>query len=75
MGFVFHHLKAHRVRMECDDTNEGSLRVAERCGMVKEGHIRENKRNLDGKLSGTLTFGLLAEEYKTMDSIALNGGH
>jgi RimJ/RimL family protein N-acetyltransferase len=29
LGFVFHHLKAHRVRMECDDTNEHSLRVAE----------------------------------------------
>jgi ribosomal-protein-alanine N-acetyltransferase len=67
MGFLFEHLKAHRVRMECDDTNVRSRRVAERCGMVREGHIRENKRNPDGKLSGTLHFGLLKKEFEALD--------
>jgi ribosomal-protein-alanine N-acetyltransferase len=67
MGFIFDHLGAHRVRMECDDTNERSRRVAERCGMVREGHIRENKRNLDGTLSGTLHFGLLKREFEALD--------
>ena len=66
MGFIFEQLKAHRVRMECDDTNERSWRVAERCGMVREGHIRENKKNADGKLSGTLHFGLLKREYEAL---------
>lgn len=28
MGFAFEHLKAHRVRLECDDTNERSWRLA-----------------------------------------------
>ena len=64
MGFIFEHLKASRVRMECDDTNERSLRVAERCGMVREGHIRENKKNTNGRLSGTLWFGLLKKEFE-----------
>jgi aminoglycoside 6'-N-acetyltransferase len=63
MGFIFQHLEAHRVRLECDDTNERSWRVAERCGMVREGHIRENKRNADGTLSGTLHYGLLKREW------------
>jgi aminoglycoside 6'-N-acetyltransferase len=63
LGFIFEHLKAHRVRLECDDTNVRSQRVAERCGMVREGHIRENKRNADGSLSGTLHFGLLKREF------------
>jgi aminoglycoside 6'-N-acetyltransferase len=67
MGFIFEHLGAHRVRMECDDTNERSWRVAERCGMVREGHIRENKRNVDGTLSGTLHFGLLNREFEALD--------
>jgi aminoglycoside 6'-N-acetyltransferase len=67
LGFVFRHLKAHRVRMECDDTNERSRRVAARCGLVLEGHIRENKRNPDGTLSGTLHFGLLRKEYEALD--------
>ena len=66
MGFIFEHLGAHRVRMECDDTNERSRRVAERCGMVREGHVRENKRNADGKLSGTLYFGLLKREFEAL---------
>jgi RimJ/RimL family protein N-acetyltransferase len=66
LAFVFDHLEAHRVRMECDDTNVRSQRVAQRCGMVLEGHIRENKRNPDGTLSGTLHFGLLGREFRTL---------
>ncbi len=63
LDFIFEQLKAHRVRMECDDTNERSVRVAERCGFVKEGHFRENKVNTDGSRTGTLFFGLLKEEF------------
>jgi ribosomal-protein-alanine N-acetyltransferase len=62
LGFAFEHLGAHRVRLECDDTNARSLRVAERCGMVREGHIRENKKNPDGSISGTLHYGLLRND-------------
>ena len=67
MGFIFEHLGAHRVRLECDDTNVRSRRVAERCGMVLEGHVRENKRNADGTLSGTLHFGLLKREFEALE--------
>jgi aminoglycoside 6'-N-acetyltransferase len=63
LRFAFEHLRAHRVRLECDDTNARSYRVAERCGMVKEGHIRENKRNADGSISGTLHYGMLRSEF------------
>jgi len=62
LGFVFGPLGAHRVRLECDDTNLRSLRVAERCGFVREGHIRQNHRHADGSVSGTLHFGLLRAE-------------
>ena len=63
LRFIFSQLGAARVRLECDDTNSRSYRVAERCGMIKEGHIRENKRNADGNISGTLFYGLLRSEY------------
>ena len=63
----FEHLKAHRVRLECDEANVRSHRVAERCGMVKEGHIRENKKNPDGTLSGTLHYGLLRSEFAAVE--------
>ena len=63
LRFIFDHIGAHRVRLECDDTNVRSYRVAERCGMIREGHIRENKRNPDGTLSGTLHYGILKREF------------
>ena len=63
LGFIFNHLGAHRARLECDDTNERSFRVAERCGMVQERHIRENKKNPDGTFSGTLHYGMLKSEF------------
>lgn len=64
LRFAFEHLGAHRVRLECDDTNVRSFRVAERCGMVREGHIRENKRNPDGSISGTLHYGMLRSDVQ-----------
>lgn len=63
LRFAFRHLGAYRVRLECDDTNVRSYLVAERCGMVREGHIRENKKNADGSISGTLHYGLLRREW------------
>ena len=63
MRFVFQHLHAYRLRLECDDTNERSMRVAEHCGMVREGHLRGNKKNGDGTVSGTMIYGLLKSEF------------
>jgi hypothetical protein len=33
--------------------------------MIKEGHLRENKRNADGSINGTLLFGMMRSEYIT----------
>jgi len=63
LKFVFHYLEAHRVSAECDETNTRSIRVLERCGMTREGLKRENKRNTDGTISGTLHYGLLKQEF------------
>ncbi|MCL4271317.1 MAG: GNAT family N-acetyltransferase [Anaerolineales bacterium] len=63
LEFCFLHLGAHRVRLECDDANTRSYRVADQCGMVREGHLRENKKNPDGTISGTLLYGLLRSEF------------
>ncbi len=66
LAFAFEHLDAQRVRVECDDTNERSWRVAERCGMVREGHIREHKMSPDGKLTGTLYYGLQRTDFEAL---------
>jgi len=66
LAFVFDRLRAHRVSIECDDTNDRSIRVAERCGMVLEGHLREDTLNADGTRTGTLRFGLLKREFEAL---------
>jgi RimJ/RimL family protein N-acetyltransferase len=64
LGFIFHDLHAHRVRVRCDDTNERSQRVAERAGFVREGHLRQDHRHPDGTFTGTYLYGLLASDFR-----------
>jgi RimJ/RimL family protein N-acetyltransferase len=66
--FIFEHLKAHRVSAECDDTNTRSHWVLERCGMVCEAQIRENKRHPDGTFTGTFFYGILKSEFDKIKS-------
>ncbi len=61
---LFENAKAHRIQIETDDTNARSIGVAERCGFVKEGHLRQNKKHPDGTYSGTLFYGLLKSEFQ-----------
>lgn len=69
LHFLFEHLHAHRLRLVSDDTNVRSHRVAERCGFVREGHIRENHAHADGTISGTLHYGLLRSEYEAREDL------
>jgi ribosomal-protein-serine acetyltransferase len=64
LAFIFQHLKAHRVCLHCSDVNEKSRRVAERCGFVLEGHLRETHQHPDGTFSGDLSYGLLISEFE-----------
>ncbi len=64
LRFLFDALGAHRVRLECDDTNARSARVAECCGFTAEGHIRQNHLWPDGSVTGTLHYGLLRGEFR-----------
>jgi RimJ/RimL family protein N-acetyltransferase len=66
LAFIFEHLEAHRARLECDDTNARSYRVAERCGFIREGHLRENHKNPDSTFTGTFIYGMLRSEYKRL---------
>jgi RimJ/RimL family protein N-acetyltransferase len=68
LAFAFDDLGAHRVGLWCDDTNTGSRRIAERCGFVPEGHLREDKRHPDGTVTGSLCYGLLRDDYLRRDS-------
>jgi len=64
--YAFEHLGAQRVRLYCDETNARSWRLAERCGFVREGHLRQTQRRArlaDGTWGGDYVYGLLREEY------------
>jgi RimJ/RimL family protein N-acetyltransferase len=63
LGWIFDHLEANRVRIECSDANLRSARVAERCGFTLEGHTRQDQHAPDGSLCGRLFYGLLCSEY------------
>jgi RimJ/RimL family protein N-acetyltransferase len=66
LAILFDKLNAHRVRLECDETNVRSIRVAERCNMIREGYLRENRRNPDGTYTGSHIYGLLKREYQAV---------
>jgi [ribosomal protein S5]-alanine N-acetyltransferase len=63
LGWLFETLQAHRVRLECSEDNLRSIKVAERCGFIREGHLRETKRRPDGQFSGDLIYGMLRSTY------------
>jgi len=69
LRFIFTYLKAHRIRLECDDINDRSWHVAERCGMTREGHFRENKKHPDGSFTGTLHYAILKSEFSTKKNL------
>ena len=75
LRFIFEHLGARRVSLNCDDTNLRSYRVAERCGMTREGHARENKKSMDGTFTGTYHYGLLRSEYEAQTASGPAGGN
>ena len=55
-AFAFEHLKAKRVEIRCDEGNERSWRVAERCGFQLEGTLRNDSRGTNGEVRSTRVY-------------------
>lgn len=68
LKMVFKTMHAHKVVLTCDDANPKSHGVAERCGFVREGHLRQQKKRPDGSLSGTVFYGMLSSDYEVFSS-------
>lgn len=64
LALGFYHLGAHRVRLRTDESNARSHHVAQRCGFVFEGHLRQTHRHPDGSFTGESVYGLLRDEYE-----------
>lgn len=63
--FIFEELKAHKVIIITRDTNEKSIKMAERLQFIKEGHFRESNKKGDRRF-GLLYYGLLRTEYEKL---------
>jgi RimJ/RimL family protein N-acetyltransferase len=62
LDFGFGALDLHRVYVDVDARNAGSLRVAEKLGMRREAHFVENAW-VKGEWTDSVVFGLLAREW------------
>jgi RimJ/RimL family protein N-acetyltransferase len=62
VGFGFSDLQLHRVWADCDPSNRASIRVLEKLGMRREGHLRESSR-LKGEWVDSLIYAVLAAEW------------
>jgi RimJ/RimL family protein N-acetyltransferase len=60
--WAFGPLKAERVEIRCDDRNERSWRVAERCGFALEGVLRRDSRGTDGSVRDTRVYARVRPE-------------
>lgn len=59
----FEQLALNRVEADIDPRNVASARVLERLGFTREGHLRE-RWIVDGEISDSLIYGLLARDWQ-----------
>lgn len=72
VDFGFRELRLHRIWADCDPANVASIRVLEKLGMQREGHLRENTW-LKGAWVDSLIFAILAREW-TASGMRLGAG-
>lgn len=63
LKMLFEDVGAHRVKSDCNESNVRSIRLLERCGFRREGHILDNRKNPDGSFHGDFLYAILRREY------------
>jgi len=63
LNMLFEDIGAHRVKSDCHENNMRSMRLLERCGFRREGHLIGNRKNADGSFQCDILFGLLRREF------------
>ncbi len=62
IAFAFERIQLHRLEADTEPRNERSLRLLERLGFRREGHLRE-RYYVDGERQDTVLLGLLRPEW------------
>jgi RimJ/RimL family protein N-acetyltransferase len=65
LEMLFTDIEAHRVTSSCHEDNARSVRLLERSGFRREGHLLENRKNADGSFHGDYLYALLRREYQS----------
>jgi RimJ/RimL family protein N-acetyltransferase len=63
VAFGFETLNLHRIEADVDPRNERSLRLLERLGFRREGHLRE-RYCINGERQDAVMMGLLRAEWR-----------
>ena len=71
LTFLFEDMNAHKVQVKVRETNTKSFKLAERCGFVKEGLLRDNARIEEDTWVGLLCYGMLKQEYEALKSASI----
>jgi [ribosomal protein S5]-alanine N-acetyltransferase len=64
LQFGFQSLGLHRISDFCDPENQASIRVMEKVGMRREGHLVQNHYT-KGRWWDSVVYAILAEEWRT----------
>jgi RimJ/RimL family protein N-acetyltransferase len=64
MNHAFGTLGLHRVEADVDPRNDASLRLVERLGFRREGHLRE-RYFVAGEIQDSVIYGLLAPDWRS----------
>lgn len=67
IDFGFREHNMHRIIAKCDARNEGSFNIMEKCGMKRDGKLRENMKTRDGRRD-TLIYSILRWEWETSEA-------
>lgn len=73
LDYAFGALRLHRLEADADPRNDGSVRLLERLGFVREGLLRERWR-VNGEISDSAIYGLLAPDYAAATNAAVASG-
>lgn len=63
LRFTFEHMRLHRVSADADPRNAASIRLLQKLGFQREGHLREHYL-LNGEKQDAVLFGLLRSEFE-----------
>jgi aminoglycoside 6'-N-acetyltransferase len=72
LGYLFDSRDKHRVTASCDPRNTGSIRLLERIGMRREGHMLESDW-FKGEWADDLLYAMLDREWKAARTQSASG--